>query len=425
MAMARRSGLLPDTTDVAIVGAGPYGLSIAAHLRASPVDFRIFGEPMIFWRRMLPSLHLKSPDFGSNIYTPEPGNTFIEWADARGLSRQEPIPMSRFTEYGLDTQRRILPMVEPVHVTRVRPQGSGFEVGLADGSCFHARRVVVAVGLAYFAQVPAPLAHLPPDLVTHTSRHATYDGWNGRRVIVIGTGQSALESAAALRESGAAVTLVFRKAAPYFTPTPSGRERSLWQRIRRPRTVLGEGPLNYSLQTFPAWPHFLLPERLRVALTKKHLGPYGTWWLRKSLEGHVAFVSKSTIVGARAHGAGVELRVRDASGKERSLVADHIVCGTGYATDVERLPFLEPELTRRIARIGRAPRLSFQFESSVPGLYFVGQAASFSFGPILRFVCGAEYTAPAVARYLEASLSRVPRRAAFRAVDHGTFPVAR
>ena len=424
MSTARRNGLLHDTTDVAIVGAGPSGLSIAAHLRASHLDFRIFGEPMIFWRRMLPGISLKSPDFGSNIYTPEPGNTFIEWANARGMSRQEPIAMAHFTQYGLDTQQRILPMVERVNVTRVRPQSGGFEVGLADGSRVHARRVVVAVGLTYFAQVPRLLAHLPQDLVTHTSSHATYDGWNGRKVIVVGAGQSALESAAALHEKGATVTLVFRKSAPYFTPTPTGRQRPLWQRIRRPRTVLGEGPLNLSLQTFPPWPHFL-PDRLRVWLTRRHLGPYGTWWLRKGLEGKVAFVPESTIVGARAHGAGVELRLRDHGGKEQGLVADHIVCGTGYETDIERLSFLEPELTRRIARIGRAPRLSFRFESSVPGLYFVGQAASFSFGPILRFVCGAEYTAPAVARYLEASLGHSPRRAAFGSVEHGSFPVVR
>src|SRR5690242_12004710 len=117
---------MPETTDVAIVGAGPYGLSIAAHLRARGVDFRIFGQPLIFWRRMLPRTRLKSPDFGSNIYTPEPGHTFIEWCDARGLSRAEPIPMSQFTEYALDTQRRILPQVEQEDVTELRPGADGF-----------------------------------------------------------------------------------------------------------------------------------------------------------------------------------------------------------------------------------------------------------------------------------------------------------
>ena len=121
----------------------------------------------------------------------------------------------------------------------------------------------------------------------------------------------------------------------------------------------------------------------------------------------------------------VELRIRDGEGREKGLVADHVVCGTGYETDIDRLPFLGPELTARIARIRRAPRLSLQFESSVPGLYFVGQAASFSFGPILRFVCGAEFAAPAVARYLEASLGRAWKGAASCAAEHVATPIAR
>jgi hypothetical protein len=413
-----------ETTDVAIIGAGPYGLSTAAHLRARGVDFRIFGQPMIFWKRMLPGINLKSPDFGSNIYTPEPGHTFIEWCEARGLSRQEPIPMSRFTEYALDTQKRILPMVEPVEVTQVRTQDDGFELTTAAGARFGARRVVVAVGLTYFAQMPAALGHLARDLVSHTSHHTDYQRWKGKQVIVIGAGQSALESAASLRENGARVTLVMRKSAPFFTPVPSGRPRSLWQKLRHPRTVLGEGPLNYSLQHLPIWPYFL-PERLRVWLTNKHLGPYGTWWLRQQLEGGMTLVSRSTVLGADAQDGRVKLRIRDAEGREQELLADHVVCGTGYKTDVDRLPFLPPELTARIARIGGAPRLSLRFESSVPGLYFVGQAASYSFGPILRFVCGAEFAAPALARSLDASLGGARNRAVPRATEHGATPFAR
>lgn len=413
------------STDVAIIGAGPYGLSLAAHLKVKGIGFRAFGQPMIFWRRMLPKINLKSPDFGSNIYTPEPGNTFIEWCDARGLSRQEPIPMSRFTDYCVDTQRRLLPMVEEQEVTQVVPQGGGFEVALGDGARFQARRVVVAVGLSYFARVPPALSGLPAELVSHSSQHRSYDGWAGRKVAVIGAGQSALETAAALAESGASVSMVLRKQAPYFTPTPTGKPRSLYQRLRWPRTVLGEGPLNVSLWKLPFWPHFL-PERMRVFLTHKHLGPYGTWWLRDRVQGHVSLVPRSDVVEAKPRAGGLELRLRNRdTGADQVLTVDHAVCGTGYVADVDRLPFIAPDLAARVARVERAPRLSLRFESTVPGLYFIGQAASLSFGPLFRFVCGAEYAAPVVARHLARELRRARRTVAAGAAGQPDVPIAR
>src|SRR5437868_13375079 len=114
------------STDVAVIGAGPYGLSVAAQLKARGLDFRIFGQPMIFWQRMLPKINLKSPDFGTNIYTPEPGNSFVEWCDQHGFAREEPIPMARFAQYGLEVQERLLPMVEKLEVANVRQDGDGF-----------------------------------------------------------------------------------------------------------------------------------------------------------------------------------------------------------------------------------------------------------------------------------------------------------
>ncbi len=391
--------------DVAIIGAGPYGLSVAAHLRSRGIDFRIFGQPMIFWRRMLPKINLKSPDFGTNIYTPERGNSFVEWSARRGLSRKEPIPMARFTEYGLDIQRRLFPMVEPIEVANIRPDGEGFEVALENESRFRARKVVVAAGLSYFAQVPAPLDALPHELVSHTSQHSGYDGFSGKEVVVLGKGQSALEAAAALYEAGARVQIAVRSPNVYFAPPPE-TNRSLYQRLKNPNSVLGPGRLNFTLQRVPFWPH-LLSDARRVRLTRKHLGPWGAWWVRERVDGRVPVIPNIAVAGARENGSRVVLRLRDGDGSERDLSVDHVVCGTGYEADVSRLPFLAPELSSRIHRIVRAPRLSWRFESSVSGLYFVGQAAAFSFGPLFRFVCGAAYAAPIVARHIAAALGGI------------------
>lgn len=405
---------MTTSTDVAVIGAGPYGLSVAAHLRALALDVRVFGDPLITWRRMLAGISLKSPDFGSNIYTPEAGNTFIEWCDAHGLSRREPIPMAQFTAYAVDTQQRLLPDVDPRTVATVRSDGPRFEITLERGERVWARRVVVATGLSYFKRIPSVFARLPKELVSHTSEHSNYDGFRGRKVVVVGAGQSAIEAADALLVAGADVTVIARAPRVIFTPVPSGATRGLRQRVRYPKSVIGEGWLGYTMQHVPVWP-FLLPNRMRAELTRRHLGPYATWWLRDVQE-RARLLLRSRVTGARAEGQRVELRVgtAGADGGEQVIVADHVVCGTGFETDIDRIPFLGPSLASRIARVTSvpgAPRLSRQFESSVAGLFFVGPVSAFSFGPLFRFVCGAAYAAPVVARRLRRDAIRASARA--------------
>ena len=391
------------STDVAVVGAGPYGLSAAAQLKSRGIDFRIFGQPMIFWQRMLPRINLKSPDFGTNIYTAEQGNTFVEWCKAKGYTRQEPIPMARFTEYGMDIQRRFLPMVETAEVANIRREGEGFAVSLGNGTRFRARKVISAVGLTHFANVPAPLDKLPRYFVSHTSHHSNYDGWAGKEVVVLGGGQSALEAAAALNEAGAKVRIAVRAPDVYFAWPPSEGPRPLRERLKMPASVLGPGWLNFSLQRAPLWPH-LLPDAPRVRLTKNHLGPWGAWWVRQRVEGRIPVLGNVQVAGAREDGSRLRLTLQQTGGGERDLTVDHVVCGTGYVADVSRLPFLAPGLAAEIRRIETAPRLSRKFESSVRGLYFIGQAAALSFGPLFRFVAGAQYAAPTVARHIADSL---------------------
>ncbi|MFL5422053.1 MAG: NAD(P)-binding domain-containing protein, partial [Myxococcales bacterium] len=344
-------------TDVAVIGAGPYGLSCAAQLKARGIDFRIFGQPMIFWERMLPKINLKSPDFGTNIYTPEPGNTFVEWCREKGHSRREPIPMSRFTEYGLDVQRRLLPMVETAQVARVEREGDGFGVSLGNGTRFRARKVVCAVGLGYFADIPKTLSRFPNYFVSHTCDHSNYSGWDGKEVIVLGGGQSALEAAAALHEARAHVQIAVRAPDVYFASPPSEGPRPLKERLKTPASVLGPGWLNFTLQRAPLWPHLLADAR-RVRLTRNHLGPWGAWWVRERVEGRVPVLGDVEIASAREDCSRLRVRLRQRDGRAREIAVDHVVCGTGYSADVSRLPFLSSDLVHDIRRIERAPRLS-------------------------------------------------------------------
>jgi hypothetical protein len=153
----------------------------------------------------------------------------------------------------------------------------------------------------------------------------------------------------------------------------------------------------------PMLPYYLPTDR-RVRLTRTYLGPMGTWWLRDRVEGKVPMLKQTSILAATAKCGKVYLRVQAANGEEREIQTDHVIAGTGYEADVERLPFLSRALAAELRRVERAPALSRHFESSVPGLYFVGLASAFSFGPLFRFVAGAAYATPKVARHLAGSL---------------------
>lgn len=390
--------------DVVIAGAGPYGLSIASHLRSRQVPFRIFGQPMRFWLEMPHTLFLKSFGFATTIDNPK-RFTFDGWCRERGIEDREPCRMESFSEYGLWLQRQLVPEVEPLDVRLIERADGGFRVTLGRGECVEARRVVVAVGLRYFQRMPPALAQLPPALATHTAQHKGYEEFRGKDVCVIGAGQSALEAAVLLYESGARVQLLVRRSGPIFhTKTPL--QRSILSRLRSPLSVLGEGRLSWTLEHFPLAPR-LLPDGLRVRLARRHLGPAGAWWLRDRFEGKVAVRPRCEVISARPDGGGLVLCVREQGKGESKLRADHVVTGTGFEVDLDRLPFLAPDLRSRIDRIERAPRLDRHFQSSVAGLYFVGVISMFSFGPLFRFVAGTAYTGPALAWHLARGEQRV------------------
>ena len=103
---------------------------------------------------------------------------------------------------------------------------------------------------------------------------------------------------------------------------------------------------------------------------------------------------------------GDELAVRLVDGRERRV--DHILLATGYRIDVDRYHLLAPELRRAVRRTKGLPLLQPGFESSVPGLHFIGASAAESFGPIMRFVTGTGYTGRRLARSIAATPASAP-----------------
>lgn len=407
--MKNKPASLSEAVDVVIVGAGPYGLSIAAHLRPLGITFRIFGSPMNTWLTQMPSgMRLKSEGFASSLSDPDSTFPLKQYCKEQKLPYADtglPVPLATFASYGIEFQRRFVPTLEEEQVTAVRRAGSGFHVHLENGEIVAARSVVVAAGISHFGYVPPALAALSGELVTHSSRHSVLDDFKGREVAIVGAGASALDLAALLHQAGALVQLVARTKVIRFHDPPTGKPRTFSENLRRPLTGIGSG---WKLAFYTYAPHLFhrLPEGMRLAAIRKTLGPAPGWFVKNEVVGKVPFHLGKRIAAAVIEKGRVVLDLVDEKDAHVELRVDHVIAATGYKVDLRRLAFLDPEILSTIHSVEQSPRLSANFESSLPGLYFIGTAAANSFGPLMRFAYGAEFTARRLARHLAKSRSK-------------------
>lgn len=394
--------LKPDV-DVAIIGAGPYGLGLASHLSRLGIEYRIFGRPMGAWRSMSPGMHLKSLGFATSIATPEEFLSLPEYCRALVQEDYEPIPIATFADYGLLIQQALVNHLEDAPVTHLARPGRAFELTLTTGEITHAARVVMATGLTHFERMPAPFDRFPADLVCHTARRTHFSDMAGVDVTVIGSGQSSLQAAALLHEHGAETRIVSRGQVRWGARGPRDDERSLMDRIKTPSTVLGHGRDNWILEHLP-WLQHALPDQRRVRFLRTHLGPGGAWWLKDRVEGVIPVRSYTRVVDAVREGQKVRLTLIGPDGETSDLITEYVVLGTGYEVDVDAIPFVDRALAQGIRRIERSPALNRYFESSIPGLYFLGPSSAMSFGPLFRFVAGSYYAVPHVAAHLRRNM---------------------
>ncbi len=387
----------PEVADIAIIGAGPYGLSIAAHLTAAGARPRVFGSPMHTWRTRMPAgMHLKSEGFASSLYDPAKRYPLARFCAERAIPYADtglPVALQTFTEYGEAFARRFVPALEDRSVAQLRRHAAGFELAMADGQSITARRVICAAGIAAYAHIPPGLQELPAEILSHCSEHHALSKFSGKTVAVIGGGASAADYAALLSQAGATTHLLTRRPSLAFHLPPTARGAR--EKLRYPRSTLGLGWKSLLCTKLPVAFHSL-PEPRRIAVTRRHLGPAPCWFIRNTVETAVAVHTNAHITGVTLHGSQARLSLPGA----QTLEVDHILAATGYKIDLRRLSFLSPALQQDIRTdIAGAPSLSAWFESSVPGLYFAGAIAANAFGPLLRFACGAEFTSRRLARH--------------------------
>lgn len=398
------------SVDVGIIGAGPYGLSLAAHLRAAGVDHRVFGEPMRLWKSHMPTgMFLKSQGFASNLSTPEADHTLEAFCKDHGypyVPYGVPVSRETFVAYGDWFRRAQVPELDEVLVHRVNADSDGrYVLLLADGRTVSVRRVVIAVGVQHFAHIPEVLAALPPQLQSHTSSHSDLSRFSGRDVVVVGAGQSALESAALLHETGAAVRVLGRGDRLEWNGQPLPPNRPWWARLREPEVDLGSGWATWFYSSHAPLFRYLPPHQ-RLYRARTALGPAGAHWLKPRIEGHIPVHLGHEIIDAQPTGEGVRLVARTADASAAELHAEHVIAATGYRADIDRITFLDPAVRIQVRTVGRTPHVGRNFESSVRGLYFVGPAVAPTFGPVMRFVCGTAFASQQLGRHLAATASR-------------------
>ncbi|MGH7095533.1 MAG: NAD(P)-binding domain-containing protein [Stellaceae bacterium] len=398
-------------TEVVVIGAGPYGLSIAAHLRQRGIGHRIFGIPMLNWRTRMPQgMHLKSDGFASNLSDPDEALTLGEFCRQRGSSYADdgaPVAIEDFIAYGEAFQRRFVPEVETRSVTGLSHTGDCFAVQLDDGEIVSAAKIVVAVGVSDFAWLPDPLSGLPEEFLTHSSQHAAMDVFRGREVAVVGSGSSAIDIAALLHENGAAVRLVARRAKLTFHAPPEAGGRTLGDRLRAPGTGIGPGWRSLFYTRAPLL-FRLLPEAKRRHIVATASGPAGGWFMVDRVVGRFPVMEGYAPQSAEIRDGRIHLRLSGSDGSGSEVSVDHVIAATGYKVDLRRLKFLDDRLQAAVQSVANSPVLSSCFEASVPGLYFVGPAAANTFGPLMRFVYGAEFATPCVVRHLRMGTARRP-----------------
>lgn len=381
--------------DAVVVGAGPYGLSVAAHLIGRGLNIAVFGKPLQLWRDSMPEgMLLRSYWWATNLSDPLKKYRLARYFQVRQMAIPDPLPLEVFVDYGLWFQRQTVPDIDETFVAAIQPVGEEFELVLKDGRAIRSQAVVIALGLQYYAYYPEQYSHLPPDRISHTSAHTGFKHFTGKYVVVVGGGQSALEAAAFLYECDARVDLIARSHLCWLGEHSAEDRRPLVERIRTPMAGIAPGWFNWGLEHAP-YAFQMMPRSVKDRLLRGRgrYGPAGSAWLQPRVLGKVGLHEGVVVQNVRGVRRGVALEL--SSGQ--TLNADHIILATGYRVDVKRLPVLGDGLIARIRTYHDAPILNNQFESTVPGLYFLGISSVSSSGPLYRFVVGTDAAASRVA----------------------------
>ncbi|MDP4084572.1 MAG: NAD(P)-binding domain-containing protein [Bacillota bacterium] len=356
--------------DVIIIGSGPFGISLGAHGVANNLQYKLFGYPMDFWKNQMPQdMFIRTPHEFVSFSESKDELTIQQFSEETGTELVTPLPRPIFVAYANWFAKKAGIKFTPELITKVVHKEGYYEVTSASGNNFNAKNIIVATGVEHYKFLPAFLNKFPSHLVTHTSGYTSFAQFKDKKVVVLGSGQSAWEAAGLLHRDGANVELIYRKEGPNYA---GSRENEI--------ALRDYGDIFYTLP-----------------IEEKKEG-----WGQSP--GSVAHFLKPYVEGIVPQNGGTaiekieqlneeEIRLVLSNGTEK--IVNHLIAATGFQINLDKVPFFDQELLSEIERekdFVQFPKLNESFESSVPGLYFAGPLSSHSHGPTFRFILGLRKT---------------------------------
>ena len=360
-------------TGLLVVGAGPYAYAAAAFAQERGISTRIVGRPMSFWRDQMPQdMYLRS---GRDWHLDACGvHTFEAYFEDRGLdpSEHDPIPIAVFldhTDWFAECKKLGVEHIAVESLTK--PEGH-FEAAMSDGSTITAERVLAAPGVAHFAALPDWYAEVSAARRSHTSELVAFDDLASARVAIIGGRQSAYEWAALLCDHGAErVHVIHRHETPAFAKVS-------W--------AFMNGYVDQTLAQRGWWRGLSAADQQSIALEFWQVGrlTLEDWLVPRLRPDLVASHPRTEVASVGSAGDGpVTLELSDGE----AVVVDHVVFASGYRADLSAVPYLA-EVIDQVSVVDGFPRLSPGFETTLPGLFVTGFAATRDFGPFYGFTKG-------------------------------------
>jgi thioredoxin reductase len=381
---------MSPNVELLVIGAGPFGLSLAAQVAHDEIDHLVLGTPMGFWEAHMPAgMYLRSEcDWHLD---PVGIDTIEAYLASQRLTQSDVLPLSLPFYLGyarwFQARKRITPL--DVRVERLDKIDDLFVAHLEDGEQISARNVVLALGFEYFQHVPEDLlALLPLGRFSHTCDAIDFTPFREKQILIVGGRQSAFEWAALLREQGtSSIHLSHRHDSPAY-------QIADWTWVN---------PLVAAMIDDPGWFRGL-PAAERDVVIQRMWGEGRLKvepWLEPRLAGDTIAISPRTRVTDCDELPSGELGIRLDNG--RSFTVDHVILATGYKVQLERIPLLaQGNLLPDIVSRNGFPALDTHFQTSVPGLYITSMAASQDFGPFFGFTGAVRASAKLIAAGLKA-----------------------